>query len=188
MGSNSHARCRVPGRRHGPTDLDACHRQCLSCGYSVSKRREPALTSDATTFVADNLSEGVGYLFAAQAIDDAGNNTTDGPTASITDAAADLPAGAELVVDSVTQTTAAFSWTLPSDDSPILNITLSIDGEAATLPGDAVSAQLDNLAPGATYSVALTATDVHGNISNIGLSVMFTTIGANIPAGPLMRW
>jgi chitodextrinase len=146
-----------------------------------------SLPADETTYNAIGLTEGAGYLFTVQAVDGAGNTTTDGPSSFIELSDGTGPAWAEdatLVVDGVTQTTATLSWSLPTDVSPIQSLNLSIDGVTTlTLASDTVSVELDSLQPETTYTCLLTATDVFGNVSD-SLTATVTTLGANIPSWP----
>ena len=131
-----------------------------------------------------NLMAGTSYQVQIEAVDAAGNATTDGPTTALmtvavvlADTTAPVWTGASVTATNITETTADLSWTVATDDTAVTGYRVLLDGTQVIEVADTVTSfSLTALTAGTSYAVAIQAVDAAGNASTSGPVATVMTI------------
>ncbi|MEC8022412.1 MAG: fibronectin type III domain-containing protein, partial [Myxococcota bacterium] len=134
-----------------------------------------------TGFEVTGLSPWTEYAFTVQALDDAGNPSSDlDVLVSTPDTQSPgWPANATLSVTDLLGTSLTASWTAASDDVAVASYAVLIDGQVvATTTGSVTTVAIDSIAAGTTIWLQVRAYDPAGNISSLlGTTVTMPDMG-----------
>ncbi len=132
--------------------------------------------STTTNITISTLIADTEYTFTVEARDDAGNESTDGPSVMDTTDAVDpdpdetpptWTAGIA-TLDNITETSATVSWSGATDDIGVVDYTLNYDDgdeSTGTTFSTTLTATLQGLLPGTSYTFTVRARDAAGNSS-----------------------
>ncbi|ACL75355.1 sugar-binding protein [Ruminiclostridium cellulolyticum] len=143
------------------------------------------VAGNINSFEAANLNAETEYTFTVQAVDQAGNTSTDGPSVTFTtlpdDGQGDTeapywPEGSSIAVSEVTETGLTLTWPAALDNTAVTGYVI-YDGatQVAVLAGDVTSYAISGLKAGTEYTFTIKAKDASLNWSETGLSVTETT-------------
>ena len=155
--------------------------------YRIFRGDEPIaeVTPETTSYSDTGLTPETAYLYAVQAGDEAGNWSTDGPTADVTtlatpDTTPPVWTDAQVTVSDITDTSFTVSWSGFSEDASSFRVLL--DGEQAAETSD-TEIGLGGLSPATTYVVTVQAADDAGNWTLDGPETNVQTLNT-IPPEP----
>lgn len=133
-----------------------------------------AVSSTAVT--VEGLEPGVTYEFSISAADSAGNESGASDVVEGTTTADDEAPGIpqNITVSGVTVTSATLSWDASTDNAGIAGYDIHINGEFYQTV-ETTSYTLSGLSALTTYSFAVAARDIYGNISDLSTAVEVTT-------------
>ncbi|MEC8023211.1 MAG: fibronectin type III domain-containing protein [Myxococcota bacterium] len=143
-------------------------------------------TDTATELVISGLSAVTAYTFTVQALDVAGNLSTDGPTGIIqmADTAAPVwPASATIIASNITPDSLTLAWSAANDDVGTATYLVHQNGqEVSTVSTTHVDIQ--GLSPWTEYTFTAWAVDGAGNQSSQGPVLTLKTPDASQPVWP----
>ncbi|TEB14842.1 Exoglucanase B precursor [Pelotomaculum sp. FP] len=163
-------------------------------GYKVYQGTELLVAlGDVTTYDVSGLSAASAYTFTVQALDAAGNESSNGPTATATTAttattaatpesdatAPAWPSDSTLTASNVAQNSLTLTWTGATDDVGVTGYQIYQDNTVlTTVDGNTLNYNVTGLTAGTPYSFKVEAGDAAGNWSSGGPSADVTTAAA----------
>lgn len=147
--------------------------------YSISLDGQSIQSVDGTSTTITGLTPSQSYEISVQALDVAGNISSDGPTVTATTEFSDVEdpvwPNASLTATNPTQTTIELSWSTATDNIAVLGYRVFVDGtETAELAS--TSTTLTGLAADTTFTITVEAFDAEGNQSSTGPSTSASTV------------
>ena len=156
-------------------------------GYRVFRNGALAASTAGTSAMINGLAPSTSYSFAVSAVDAAGNvSALSAPlpvttSPSLDTAAPSTPTG--LAASAVGITSLTLSWSPATDNVAVTGYRVYRDGAlAASTAGTSVLVNL--LAPGTSYSFAVSAVDAAGNVSALSAPLPVTTAPAPDSVAP----
>jgi chitodextrinase/putative cell wall-binding protein len=138
---------------------------------------------DDLVFPVTGLEPLTTYAFSVEALDAAGNRSTDGPqrevrTTGVDGVAPTWPDGSTLTASDIAATSLSLSWTAAADNVGVTGYRVLRDGVQVgdDLPSTPRTTQVTGLAPGTAYTFTVEALDEAGNVSTTGPSTEATTL------------
>jgi hypothetical protein len=126
------------------------------------------------------------YTYTVQAIDVAGNISTNGPTATVKmedQTVPSWPEGADLLASNITPNTLTLAWTPANDDVSVTAYHVHQDGEEIAVIAT-THAAIQGLGPWTDYTFTVWAKDGAGNMSGKGPSLTLKTPDSSHPVWP----
>jgi chitodextrinase len=134
-------------------------------------------------FIVKELKAAGTYVYTVQATDEAGNMSTNGPTATVNmqdQTAPTWPEGADLLASNVTPNTLTLAWTPANDDVSVTAYHVHQDGEEVAVVATTHTA-IQSLGPWTDYTFTVWAKDGAGNLSKQGPSLSLKTPDSSPP-------
>lgn len=151
-------------------------------GYKVYKGSEEVITLSASdhSYPVTGLTPGTSYLFSVQAVDAAGNWSSNGPTAEVTTESPDTAApvwaeGSTLTASNVKTTGVTLTWTEAQDNVAVTGYKVYNGSDVIATLGAVNSYTVTGLKAATEYSFTVQAVDAAGNLSTGGPTAKVTT-------------
>ncbi len=153
--------------------------------YLVYKDDTKILETSETSCIVDNLTLGMQYTFKVEAKDFAGNQSTDGPSITVSFLDTDppyWPSTTKLLTSDLTPTSVKLKWTPAEDNVDVVSYSVYINQNLYTgkiykgfhsVLGDVYICDINNLISGNIYNIEIKASDSSGNVSLNSITTTF---------------